>query len=202
MNRREASKAETRKLILKAAGKLFREKGVERCTMRAVAKEAGVSAATVILHFNSKTSLLEVAITEDIERVLNKAVLNAPRKGSILARLMHIPKSMYSFYETDKELYRALVSSTIFEPEEANPHIKKQLDEYLTYLARIIEQEKEAGNIRMDVDPYIAASCVGSLYIGVVIRFFRNPEITAQGASEMLGGMMSQYLSGILTRRE
>lgn len=202
MNRREASKTETRKLILKAARKLFRKKGVEQCTMRAVAKEARVSAATVILHFNSKISLLEVAITEDIERALNEALSTMPKKASLLERLMHIPRAMYSFYDSDRALYRALIRSTVFEPEEDNPHIKKQLDEYLMYLVRIIEQEKEAGNVRKDVDPYIAASCIGALYIGVLVRFFRNPGIAPQEASEMLRNMESQYLSGIITRKE
>ena len=202
MNRREASKIETRKLILKAARKLFRKKGVEQCTMRAVAKEAGVSAATVILHFKSKISLLEIAITEDIEGALTKAISNIPQKASLLKRLMHIPTAMYSFYDSDRELYRALVRNTIFEPEEDNPQIKKQLDGYLMYLARIIEQEKKVGIIRKEVDPHIAASCLGALYMGVLIRFFRNPEITPQAASDMLSNMKSQYLNGIVTRRK
>jgi AcrR family transcriptional regulator len=200
VNRREASKAETRKLILKAARKLFRKKGVEQCTMRAVAKEAGVSAATVILHFNSKASLLEAAIAEDIEHALNEAFSNMPQKASLLERLMHIPRAMYSLYDSDRALYRALVKNTIFEPEENNPRIKIQLDEYLAYLVQMIEREKEIGSVRKDVDPYIAASCIGSLYIGVLIRFFRNPVITPEEASDMLISMKSQYLNGILTR--
>lgn len=201
MNRREASKIETRKLILKAARKLFQSKGVEGCTMRAVAKEAGVSAATVVLHFKSKIALLDASITKDIEGALTKALACVPQRAGLLTRLMHIPEAMYSFYDSDRNLYRALVSSTIFEPEEDNPEIKNQLDGYFLYLARIIEEEKQAGNVRRDVDAAEAAACMGALYIGVLIRFFRSPELTAEAATGMLETMKSQYLSGILTER-
>ncbi len=66
----------------------------------------------------------------------------------------------------------------------------------------MIEHEKEAGNVRKDVDPYTAVLCIGALYIGTLIRFFRDPEITPQIATDMLRNMKSQYLRGILTRRE
>lgn len=201
-NRREASKTETRNLILKAARKLLREEGVDQWTMRAVAKEAGVSPATVILHFNSKTSLLEVAINEDIERTFGEVLSKMPEKADLIERLMHIPKAMYSFYGTDRALYRALVRNTVFEPEETNPHIKKQLDEYFTFLSHIIDCDKKEGNIRGDVDPHIAALCIGSLYMGVLILFFRNPEITPGDATALLRGMTAQYLSGILAGRQ
>ncbi|MFZ5906397.1 MAG: TetR/AcrR family transcriptional regulator [Nitrospirota bacterium] len=201
MNRREASKKETRKLILKAARRLFRKKGVEQCTMRAVAKEAGVSAATVILHFRSKISLLEVAITEDIDQALRDARATMPEKAGLLDRLMHIPGAMFSFYDTDRELYRSLIRNTVFEPEQDNPRITEQLHEYLSYLVQMIEQEKKAGTVLKEIDPDIAVSCIGALYIGVLIRFFRNPEITPRMAAEMLRGMKAQYLRGILTRK-
>jgi len=199
MNRREASKTETRKLILKAARRLFRKKGVERCTMRAVAKEAGVSAATVILHFRSKISLLEVAITEDIEQALREAFSTMPEKAGLLDRLMHIPSAMFTFYDTDRPLYRALIRSTIFEPEQDNPHITKQLNEYFDYLSRMIDHEKVTGNVRKDVDSRIAVLGISALYIGVLIRFFRDPGITPRMATDMLRNMKYQYLRGILT---
>lgn len=199
MNRREASKTETRRLILKAARRLFRKKGVEQCTMRAVAKEAGVSAATVILHFHSKTSLLEVAVTEDIDRALQQALATMPEKADLLVRLMHIPGAMFSFYDTDRPLYRALLRNTMLEPEEDNPHITQQLNEYFSYLAQIIAHEKKRGSVRKEVDPDTAVFCVSALYIGVLIRFFRNPEITPRMAADMLTSMTSQYLRGILS---
>ncbi|NVM21228.1 MAG: TetR/AcrR family transcriptional regulator [Desulfobacterales bacterium] len=202
MNRREASKFETRQLILNAAKKLFQEKGVEQCTMRGIAKEAGVSAASVVLHFKNKTALLEMALYEDIERTLAQAVASLPPEAGLLDRLMHIPQAMFSFYDTNRELYRALVRKTVFEPEEDYPRLTRQLENHLQFLGGLIEHEKALGNIRPDVDVNIAAASLASLYIGVLIIFFRNPKITPQMALDMLTAMKWQCLTGIKVVRE
>jgi AcrR family transcriptional regulator len=201
MTRRDDIKAETRHLIQRAARKLFRKKGVEECTMRAVAKEAGVSAGTVILHFKNKTALLEVCISEDIHLALTEALATMPKKAALLKRLMHIPNAMYSFYDTDRELYRALVRSTVFEQEDKNPWITKQLNDYLLLITQILEEYKKTGTVRPDVDSAIAASSMASLYMGVLIHFFRNPEMTPEMANEMLRLMKQQYLKGLLNKK-
>jgi len=201
MTRRDDTKAETRRLILKAARKLFRRKGVEDCTMRAVAKEAGVSPGTVMLHFKSKTALLEASISEDIGRALAEALEAMPAHAPLLDRLMHIPEAMYRFYDTDRPLYRALVRSTVFEPEGENPLVTKQLNEYMHFVAGMIEAGNEAGEVLPDVDPLVAASSIGSLYMGVLIIFFRNPAMTPAQATAMLRLMKEQYMNAILIER-
>jgi AcrR family transcriptional regulator len=202
MNRREASKLETRQLILSAAKKLFLEKGVGQCTMRGIAKEAGVSAASVVVHFKNKTALLELALYEDIDRTVARAIASLPSEADLLDRLMHISKAMYSFYNTNRELYRALIRNTVFEPVGNNPHLARQLEQYLQFLALMIEDEKAQGKVRTDVNADVAAASFASLHIGVLIRFYQNPEMTPQLASDMLAEMTQQYLTGIMATRK
>ncbi|WP_411145975.1 TetR family transcriptional regulator [Streptomyces sp. x-80] len=53
------SKSEqTRALILETAMRLFQERGYEKTTMRAIAKEAGVSVGNAYYYFDSKASLI------------------------------------------------------------------------------------------------------------------------------------------------
>lgn len=53
------SKSEqTRALILETAMRLFQERGYDRTTMRAIAKEAGVSVGNAYYYFDSKASLI------------------------------------------------------------------------------------------------------------------------------------------------
>ena len=198
MNRREASKSETRQLIFNAARKLFMEKGVDQCTMRDIAKAAGVSAASVVVHFKNKTALLELALYEDIDLTLAKAIASFPSEANLSDRLMHIPNAMFYFYNTNRELYRTLIRNTLFEPEEENPHLTRQLDGYLEFLGGQIEHEKEMGSVRSNVDVHIAAASIASLYIGILINFFRNSEMTPDMALDMLASMNQQYLTGIM----
>ena len=174
------------------------EKGVDQCTMRDIAKEAGVSAASVVVHFKNKTALLELALYEDIDLTLAKAIASFPSEANLSDRLMHIPNSMFYFYNTNRELYRTLIRNTLFEPEEENPHLTRQLDGYLEFLGGQIEHEKEMGSVRSNVDVHIAAASIASLYIGILINFFRNSEMTPDMALDMLASMNQQYLTGIM----
>lgn len=56
---RPAKSEQTRTLILETALRLFREKGYDRTTMRAIAKEAGVSTGNAYYYFGSKEHLVQ-----------------------------------------------------------------------------------------------------------------------------------------------
>ncbi len=198
MDRRKASKSETRQLILSAAKKLFLEKGVEQCTMRAIAIEAGVSAASVVVHFKNKIGLLEASLYEDIEHTLSSAMASLPQNVGLPDMLMHIPRVMFFFYDTNRELYRALIRNTVFEPEENNPLLTRQLEQYLAFTSGIIQNEKNLGNTRPEVDVAVAAASLASLYIGALILFYRNPQMTPQEGLDTLAAMTRQYLNGIM----
>ena len=123
MNRREASKNETRQLILRAARRLFAQKGMEESTIRDIAREAGVSPASVVVHFKSKTALLEEALNRDIEAALSELVASMPEDLEFLDRLMHLAKGFFRLYDQNRKLYRALIRYTIFEPAGETPNI-------------------------------------------------------------------------------
>ncbi|WNQ09022.1 TetR/AcrR family transcriptional regulator [Paenibacillus aurantius] len=55
---KEKRAEETRKAILTAAGKLFKDKGFSQISMREIAKEAGCSHTTIYLYFKDKEALL------------------------------------------------------------------------------------------------------------------------------------------------
>lgn len=201
MNRRDASKQETRRLILEAARKLLVRNGGEDCTIKEIAAEAGTSPSSLIVHFKSKTLLLEEALYSDIEKTLQKLMNTLPDDASLLERLIHIPNGFFAFYGTNKNLYRALLRSTIFEPQHETPHMTKQSDQHIQFLAAMIEEEKKRGVIRQDVDPRIAAASIFSLYLGMLTTLFRMPDLSNEMLIEMHSVMINQFLCGIIIAR-
>ena len=197
MTRRDDSKAETRKLILHAAYRLFWKKGSDDCTMRDIAKEAGVSPASIIVHFKNKTALLEVALYEKIEKTVAKALATLPSDKRLHAVFMHLAAAMLSFYDKNRELYRILVRDTLFEPDQESPSIAKLDEGNLEYIASLIEQEKEKGRVRANVDSHLAASSIFYLYIGVLRDFLRKPELSVTSAEKKLSAILEQHLAGI-----
>ena len=197
MNRREASKNETRQLILRAARRLFAQKGMEESTIRDIARQAGVSPASVVVHFKSKTALLEEALNQDIETALSELVASMPEDLELLERLMHLAKGFFRLYDQNRKLYRALIRYTIFEPAGETPNIAHVSELYLRFLSGLVEAGQARGIIRPEVDIRVAAAAIFSLYLGALIMFFRQPEITVEVVAEALAAMTDQYLKGI-----
>jgi AcrR family transcriptional regulator len=197
MNRREASKKETKRLILKAARMLFARKGMEECTIRDIAAKAGVSPASVVVHFKSKTALLEEALCGDIEIAFSELVTSMPEDSDLLNRLMHLWKGFFRLYDKNRDLYRALIRSTVFEPASETPIMSKLSEQYIQFLAHIIEEQKTHGLVRPEVDSGIAAASIFFLYMGALIMLLRMPEMTVDMVSDVLASMTGQCLKGI-----
>lgn len=200
MNRRQDAKEETRRLILEAARELFWEIGVEACTMRRIATKAGVSAASVVVHFQSKTALLEAALSEAIEVQLEVAMAEIPGQGDLEDRLMHVPRHMLRFYDQDRDLYRTLIRDTIFEPPQMSPRLNELNERYLGWIARALEQERQRGVIKDHIDPTLAAAGMFCLYLGALTEFLRNKEQPVEQAVEVIGVMARQHLYGIMNQ--
>jgi AcrR family transcriptional regulator len=201
-NRREASKKETRRLILRAARRLLARRGVEDCTLRDVAREAGVSPASVVVHFKSKTGLLEAALDSDIDRVLVDLMASLPTRQGLLASLLHLGRGFLILYDGNRPLYRALIRRTLLEPWTDTPHMAKLSARYVESLANLVEAEKNRGRIRSEIESRVAAGVLFSLYLGALVMLFRHPEAMVDRAVELLKAMTTQYLTGIEVRRE
>ncbi len=198
MNRREKSKKETRRLILRAARKLFAQKGMEECTIRDIGKKAGVSPASVVVHFKSKTALLEEVLSSDIETALTELTASMPENTGLSHQFMHLAAGMLAFYGKNRDLYRALLRYTIFEPASETPIMTKQSEQYLQFLSRTIEKEKARDTIRPEVDTMVVAVSIFFLYLGALTMLFRMPELTIEKIAELLSSMTDQYLKGIV----
>src|SRR4030043_1032623 len=197
MNRREASKKETKRLILKAARTLFARKGMEECTIRDIARKARVSPASVVVHFKSKTALLEEALCGDIESASSELVASMPENIELLDRLMHLSKGFFRLYDKNRDLYRALIRSTIFEPASETPIMSKLSEQHIQFLSHIIEEQKTRGMIWPEVDSMIAAASIFSLSMGALLFLSLMPHFDVDMISDILASMTDQYLKGI-----
>jgi AcrR family transcriptional regulator len=201
MSRRQASKHQTRRLILTTARRLFAQKGMEECTIRDIARDAGVSPASVMVHFKTKTALLEEALNRDIARTLSELTASLPPEPDLLGGLLHLARGFLRLYDRNRTLYRALIRHTVFEPAAETPHLANVSELYLRFLAGLVEDAQAGGHIRADVDANVAAAAIFSLYLGALTLLFRTPDMTVEQVADTLAAMTAQYLTGI-TRTE
>ncbi|HEV2121871.1 MAG TPA: TetR family transcriptional regulator [Chloroflexota bacterium] len=84
---------QTRMLILETALRLFRERGYEETTMRAIAQEAGVSLGNAYYYFRSKEHLIQAFYARSHEEHLAAAVPLLEREQDLKARLLGVVKA-------------------------------------------------------------------------------------------------------------
>ena len=115
---------------------------------------------------------------------------------------MHLSKGFFILYDKNRDLYRALIRSTVFEPSSETPIMSKLTEQYIQFLSHIIEEQKTRGIILSEVDCRIAAASIFSLYMGALIMLLRMPEMTIDMVSDVLASMTDQYLRGIIRSRQ
>lgn len=171
---------------------------MEECTMRDIAAKAGVSPASVVVHFKSKTALLEESLCGDIENALSELVVSMPKDLELPERLLYLSRGFFRLYDENRDLYRALIRSTVFEPASETPIMSRLSEQYIQFLSHIVEEQKSRRIVRPEVDSKIAAASIFSLYMGALIMLFRMPVMSVDMVSDVLASMTGQYLKGIV----
>jgi AcrR family transcriptional regulator len=166
------SKSEIRKKqILKAAEHIFAQKGFQEATVSDVAREAGVSDATIYEYFPSKEELLfsipgETArkAKEDMEHILNHIRGASPKIRSIIY-------SYLWFYATHPDY--ASVAMLILKQNRKFLETKGYRDvrELSRLTLSVIEEGIASGEFREDINPHLVRSVILGTIEHLVIRW-------------------------------
>jgi AcrR family transcriptional regulator len=181
-----------REALLAGAKRCLIEKGYARTTARDIAAASGVSLAAIGYHFGSKDALMNQAIYEfvgewgeEVERALGaEGALDAEplkRFESIMERTIE------SFRGPARGMWAAQLE--LLGPMEDN-------EELHAFLARV--QRDSAGGLAelfLGIDPAqdpeaarTAGSVMHALFIGVIVKWFMDPE-QALSARELTEGL-------------
>jgi AcrR family transcriptional regulator len=86
---------DTRARILRAARKLFDEKGLEQLSLRSVAKRVGITPMAIYRHFESKQALVDALVLDGLAQWSARVDALPPAKG--LAKLKQISEAFLDF---------------------------------------------------------------------------------------------------------
>lgn len=155
-----------REEILDVSRKLLLENGFGKMSMRKIAKEAGVSATSIYLHFKNKDDLLLALIEESIEhlnRVLREAV--DLEKGSV-GQLEELAEAYIDYALQNPQAYEIIY---MVRPEEMPTYPKEKFQEVRSsyeLLAGIIQTGKDQRVFEVD-NPLISAYTLWAQLHGV-----------------------------------
>ncbi|WP_424359925.1 TetR family transcriptional regulator [Methanocella sp. MCL-LM] len=207
--RRTKEEAEvTRDKLLSAALKVFSKKGYATTTLDDIAKEAGVTRGAIYWHFKGgKADVFNAIVDTGFARVNGLVEKLLAEGGTPIELLERMMIRLMQFCEEDDD-YRALQEITIFKMSE-DPELSLKLEdkkhaqeESVRYLADLIKQAKEAGEVRPDVDPMTASITAYGMLNGIVLLWMIERSVTDTpqfSLKDQAGSFVKLYLQGITT---
>ncbi|MDD1721526.1 MAG: TetR/AcrR family transcriptional regulator [Euryarchaeota archaeon] len=167
-------KQEARNRILKAAQEAFSETGYDQTTMEAIAQKLDVSKGALYLYFKSKEELF-AQITGARQRALRETLQESLKEGELL-------ECTQKFFDTVMDphnTYNINLTFEVISEASRNSALRDLLftdySRRLQILAEFLDEQKERGLIRDDVD-------IGALSLGI---------------SAMFNGLMIGHILGI-----
>lgn len=184
------SAPERRQLIIQAALTLFSQKGFRGTTTREIAREAGVSEATIFKHFATKEALYSAIIDfkAHAEEVLEAARVAAAARDDA-GVLTAVATTILSRVEKDPAFMRLLLYSALEGHALSEMFFATQVRRTHQFLTDYIASRIREGAFRT-VDPLLAARG----FIGTVIHYLlihelfgvpRPPHVTPGGVIEL-----------------
>jgi len=152
--------------ILKAAHAVFLEQGYGAASMDAIAREAGVSKATLYAHFASKHELF-AAIVASACRGFEQLAAMSPPPDDLRAALMQAGGTLLRFILNPdvNRVYRSVVAEAARFPELGRAMYEAGPGQGRAHLARFFAAATERGVLAVP-DPELAAEQFGAMIIG------------------------------------
>ena len=209
-NKKEAVAALHREQIMKAAEKLFSEKGYEQTTIEDISKASEYSRRTIYAYYESKEDILHhivekglFSLKKDIESAIN---LNEDFIVKYKAICMAMSKYQSEYHHSDHHVNNANVAN--FDLENLSDTVKRILQlvtEINTILAAFIEAGKEQGIVRQDIIPVLTVYILWSSITSILsLARAKGSFISKQfsiSESEFLNYGFKQLVNSILEMR-
>jgi len=159
--------------VLDAAATLFMAQGYGAVSMDAIAREAGVSKATLYAHFASKDQLFATIIGEACRSKIAAAdVLTRTDVGSTsdvgeALRAFGVRMTRFLMEPMTKAIYRVVVAECVRFPELGAAFYESGPAHFLRFFSEWLGVQMRAGRLR-DADPAVAAEQFVALIRGSI----------------------------------
>ncbi|MCK9196846.1 MAG: TetR/AcrR family transcriptional regulator [Syntrophales bacterium] len=180
--RRKREKENRKNAILKAARKLFFDKGSKNVTVESIAKKAELSKGSVYLYFKSKEDIYTQILLSDIDK-FHKAMVNLIQEGqSSSAMLMGLANIYTDFSLNDRELFRIMMNYMLNTdnmnlPEEIDHLIVKATNKTIGIIEEIFMMGIRSGEFPQYIDLRQKRNAIWGLLNGIIsLHLFTGTE--------------------------
>lgn len=182
--------------------KVFLDKGYSQTSLADIAINAGYTRGAVYWHFEDKSEILETLISKFHDRFLYKQAEIMPSALDPMKKVTEMININFLELYRNKE-FRDFIELTWFKTEidqhggllQGKVAITKIFNDTIT---RLLREAAQAGILKEEIDPEIAALTVTSLINGIYRGYFVMPEKLQ--AEEVGKALIENYLSQIILK--
>ncbi|MDP3039739.1 MAG: TetR/AcrR family transcriptional regulator [Deltaproteobacteria bacterium] len=141
--------------ILKAAIKVFAEKGFYNSRVAEIAKEANVADGTIYLYFKNKDDILISLFEEEFGQIVENTRKELEKEKDPLQKIRRFAITHLSIVFKQQQLGEVLGVEVRQSSKFMKEYINKPFIEYLNLIRSIVIEGQERGLIRKDLTPGI-----------------------------------------------
>ncbi len=176
----------TRDRILTTAARLFSKQGYEHTPLSHVAREAEVSKALILWHFDSKEELFRAALG----RTLEPYVIDVGDIGSLPAaeQIEKLIDLYTKFVRTHGYSVRFIVDLMVRSsgPDEVRSHVHELYGLFRELLTTAIERGRDGGQFRSETRPDLDAALIVTALDGILMERFLDEKEPPTSDDELL----------------
>ena len=190
---RRKREKEARKLtILKAARKLFFEKGFKDVTVAHIARKAELSKGAVYLYFHSKEEIYAQILLADLDRFFSTASV-ALQEGKSATKMLEDFANVYvDTFLTDREAFRKIMTFMLQTDhlnlsESLNQCLIRSTNKTIDIIGNILKTGVETGEFPFDTDIWQVRNVIWGMLNGVISLYLFTGK---EGSREKIIRMM------------
>lgn len=200
--RRRRNPEARREEILRAAVKLFAERGYARTTTREIAQEAGIAEGTIYKYFTSKQELLFAILGPTIVEPLARLFESGETVDDIEV-IRAFMRDRFALWNANRDLVKAAYSEALFNPDVARATMQKVFTPIGNVVGEYIAHRVHEGKFRR-LNPAIAVrALIGLMFANFLLwdtllqdDAMRIPE------EKLIEEFSSLFLYGIVQRTD
>jgi len=173
--------------IVKAAMKLFAEKGYAGCSIREICQAAGVTKPVLYYHFRSKEQLFQELMLDIFSHTRRNLLRLEKSGGTIRDRLAQYVSLEYSDNSRDPDSVR-LIFRMMFSPEEGYPYFNflEEFQRERKIISDCIRSSDEETFRKIDPE-MTATALMGTMLIQILeFLFTGKPTLTRRNAQKLI----------------
>jgi len=202
--RRKKEKENRKNAILKAARKLFFDRGFKSVTVDSIASKAELSKGSIYLYFDSKEEIYtQILIADTMEfhkSISNFSTIEAPASSL----LIDFAKVYVDYFLNDQELFRIFMNFMLRAEQmnltnEQHNHLIGMTNENIQIIAQILQKGIDSGEFSPGINVRHSQNAIWGLLNGIIslYLFTGNQAKRAEKIHTMVKDSLNIFIRGL-----